>query len=63
MTITSAASLLARQWRKPDEPCQEVSPRVFQISSTSTIFSEYYDKVQERLKSMAGMAELLPGTH
>jgi len=63
MTSTFAASLLARQWRKPDEPGQELSPRVFRISSTSTTFSQYYDEIQEQLKSIAGMDQLLPGTH
>ena len=57
-----AANLLARQWRKPDEAGREVPPRVFQISNTSTTFSQYYDEVQEWLKSMAGMDQMLPGT-
>lgn len=56
------AKLLARQWRKPDEPGCELSPKVFHISSTSSTFSQYYDEIQELLKSMAGMDQLLPGT-
>ena len=57
------AQLLARQWRKPDEPGREISPRVFRISSSSSTFSQYYDEIQELLKSMAGMDQLLPGTY
>ncbi len=59
--ITYTAYLLARQWRKPNKPCEELSPRVFRISSDSSTFGNYYDEVQELLKSMAGMDELLPG--
>ena len=62
MKFTSVAKLLGTQWRKPDEPGQELPPREFKISSTSKTFSQYYDEVQERLKSMAGMDELLSGT-
>ena len=58
----SIANLLARQWRKPDKPGRELSPNVFSISSTSTTFSEYYDEIQELLKSMARMDQLLLDT-
>ena len=61
LKFASTANLLARQWRKPDEAGLELSPRVFQISSTSTTFSQHYDEVQKFLKSMAGMDQLLPG--
>lgn len=48
---------------KPNGPGQELSPRVFHIASDSTTFSEYYDEVQEWLKLMAGMDQLLPGPY
>ena len=45
---------------KPDSPGQELSPRVFQME-TCTTFSKYYDEVQDCLRLMAGMDQLLPG--
>ena len=53
---------MARQWRMPDHPGQELVPRVFHIPANSTTFGDYYNEVQELLKAMAGMDELLPGT-
>ena len=55
------ANLYAKQWRKPENRSEELPPRVFHIQANSGIFSEYYDEVQELLKSMAGMDEFLQG--
>ena len=41
----------------------EVSPRIFRLSSNSSTFSDFYDKVQDDLKSISGMDELLAGKH
>ncbi len=56
----SVATLFANQWRKARKN-EELHPRVFTISSDSTIFQNYYDEVQELLQSLAGMDELIPG--
>ena len=40
---------------------EELPPRVFHIQPNSGTFGEYYDEVQELLKSMAGMDEFLQG--
>ena len=53
------ANLYAKQWRKPENRSEELPPRVFHIQPNSGIFGEYYDEVQELLKSMAGMDEFL----
>ena len=36
-------------------------PRIFHIMQNSPTFGDYYDEVQELLKLMAGMDELLQG--
>ncbi len=58
----SSAKLLARQWRKPDVTGEEIMPREFHLCQDSATFRNYYDDVQQQLKSMAGMDEFLAGT-
>ena len=55
-------NLLAQQWRAADEPGQEVPTRVFYISPNSVTFNPYYNGVQDAMKAMAGMDDLLEGT-
>ena len=54
---------MAQQWRDPAKRGGELNPRVFHIPSESKIFGNYYDEVQDSLKAMAGMDELLPGSY
>ena len=63
--LTHAAMLYANQWRKPDiqEEDLYLPPREFHILSSSPTFEGYYDEVQDLLKAMAGMDELLQGIH
>ena len=49
---------MAQQWKKPQE---DIKPRVFSIADTSTEFKDYYDKIQEFIKAVAGYDEILPG--
>ena len=56
-----AESLLAKQWRAADGPELEVPSRVFYVSPTSVTFNQYYNGVQDAMKAMAGMDELLEG--
>ena len=53
--------LLARQWRKAEEPGKELPSRAFHILSKTTAFQEYYDKTQDFLKTVSGMDPLLEG--
>ena len=57
------ANLYAKQWRKPVNQGEELPPKVFHIRPNSPTFGEYYDGVQELLKAMAGMDELLQGMY
>ena len=50
--------LMVKQWKKPQE---DMKPRVFSIADASTDFKEYYDKIQEFIKVVAGYDEMLPG--
>ena len=56
-----AVYLYAKQWRKPAKQGEELPPRVFHITPGSHTFGKYYDEVQELLKAMAGLDELLQG--
>ena len=56
-----AAKLLAKQWKLPEAPGKPVPTKDFYIPEESVSFSEYYDDIQEKLKSLAGMDELLAG--
>lgn len=53
--------MYGKQWKKPANEGEEVPRRVFHILRSSPTFETYYDEVQESLKSMAGMDELLQG--
>ena len=55
------ASLLAKQWRK-SQAQTELPPRIFTLSTGYHTFQDYYDKVQEQLKLLSGMDELLAGS-
>ena len=62
LILPNVAILLAHQWRHAQADT-EVSPRIFRLSSKSSTFSDFYDKVQDDLKSISGMDELLAGKH
>ena len=54
-------TLLAKQWRSAENPGQSISARCFHVPHTSATFNAYYNGVQDSLKAIAGMDELLEG--
>ena len=57
------AKLLADQWKPCISARTTVPVRVFRIPSGSTSFGEYYDHIQEGLRTLAGMDELMAGKY
>ena len=54
--------LLVLQW-KPSNPRNDtVSSRVFVVEKECTILRDAYNTIQQQLRSLAGMDELLCGT-
>ncbi len=58
---SNPAEHLAKQWKLPASPGKPVPTKEFYIPRDSASFSEYYDDIQENLKSLAGMDDLLAG--
>ena len=48
---------------RPSGQGTEIAPKVFKIAEDSTVFQEYYDELQDLMKSIAGMDEFLKGQY
>lgn len=57
-----AASIFAKERRKP-QPRKELATKKLNLNPQSHAFEEYYDEVQEHLKVLSGMDELMAGLH
>ena len=55
------AKLLADQWKSCPSTQTSLPVKIFRIARDSTAFGEYYDHVQEGLRTLAGMDELMAG--
>ena len=57
------AKLLADQWKSCTSTHTLLPVRTFRIARDSTAFGEYYDHVQEGLRMLAGIDELMAGKY
>ena len=53
---------MAEQWKQPEQD-KEIPPHVFELSSDSTEFPKYYDEIQDTLKAIAGIDEVMSGVY
>ena len=58
----NAEFLLQKQWKPVQHMGETLPPRVFTVPRNSATFGNYYDEIQEILKCIAGMDELLQGS-
>ena len=54
-------TLFVKQWKRPTGQDKEAEIKIFKLPEKSTIFKEYYNDIQESLKSLAGMDDFLSG--
>lgn len=57
------ADLYSKQWKEPSSEEKYIQPRIFHIMASSPTFGNYYDEVQDLLKSLAGFDEFLQGIY
>ena len=59
--LSPSDTLLANHWRAAGGPGQVVPARAIYVSPNLVTFNAYYNGVQDSMKALAGMDELLEG--